>query len=176
MSKTKKITFSAMFLALGIILPFLTMNIPSIGNMLLPMHIPVMLCGFIIGPIQGAIVGFITPLLRSLLVGAPAFYPNAVVMSFELLTYGLISGVFYHIIFSRKDKIINIYITLISSMLIGRIVYGVVNLLIGLITVNKFTFQVFITSAFINAIPGILIQLILIPLIIKLIGGLKHGK
>ena len=110
---SKKITLSAMFLALGIILPFITMNIPTLGNMLLPMHIPVLLSGFILGPMYGMFIGFITPLLRCLMFGAPIFYPNAIVMSFELLTYGLISGIFYHIIFNRRAKLINIYISLI---------------------------------------------------------------
>ena len=99
---SKKITLSAMFLALGIVLPFITMNIPTFGNMLLPMHIPVLLSGFILGPMYGMLIGFIAPLLRCLMFGAPIFYPSAIVMSFELLTYGLISVVFYHIIFNEQ--------------------------------------------------------------------------
>lgn len=173
---SKKITLSAMFIALGIVLPFITMNIPTLGNMLLPMHIPVLLGGFILGPIYGMFIGFVTPLLRSLMFGAPIFYPNAIVMSFELLTYGLISGVFYHIIFNRRSKLINIYISLILAMIFGRIIYGIVYLIISFISLNEFTFNIFIMEAFINAIPGIIIQLILIPIIIKLLGGYKYVK
>ena len=165
-----------MFIALGIVLPFITMNIPTLGNMLLPMHIPVLLGGFILGPIYGMFIGFVTPLLRSLMFGAPIFYPNAIVMSFELLTYGLISGVFYHIIFNRRSKLINIYISLILAMIFGRIIYGIVYLIISFISLNEFTFNIFIMEAFINAIPGIIIQLILIPIIIKLLGGYKYVK
>ena len=135
---SKKITLSAMFLALGIVLPFITMNIPTLGNMLLPMHIPVLLSGFILGPMYGMLVGFITPLLRCLMFGAPIFYPNAIVMSFELLTYGLISGVFYHIIFNRRAKLINIYISLITAMIFGRIIYGIVYLIISFINLSQF--------------------------------------
>lgn len=173
---SKKITLSAMFIALGIVLPFITMNIPTLGNMLLPMHIPVLLGGFILGPIYGMFIGFVTPLLRCLMFGAPILYPNAIVMSFELLTYGLISGVFYHIIFNRRSKLINIYISLILAMIFGRIIYGIVYLIISFISLNEFTFNIFIMEAFINAIPGIIIQLILIPIIIKLLGGYKYVK
>ena len=165
-----------MFIALGIVLPFVTMNIPEIGNMLLPMHIPVLLSGFILGPVYGMIVGFVTPLLRSIMFGAPIFYPKAIVMSFELLTYGLISGVFYHIIFNRRSKLINIYISLILAMVFGRVSYGVVQSIIGLVEMSEFTFKIFITEAVINAIPGIIIQLIIIPIIIKLLGGYRYGK
>ena len=174
--KLKKMCLSAMFIALGIVLPFVTMNIPEIGNMLLPMHIPVLLNGFILGPVYGMIVGFVTPLLRSIMFGAPIFYPKAIVMSFELLTYGLISGLFYHIIFNRRSKLINIYISLILAMIFGRIIYGIVYLIISFISLNEFTFNIFIMEAFINAIPGIIIQLILIPIIIKLLGGYRYGK
>ena len=174
--KLKKMCLSAMFIALGIVLPFVTMNIPEIGNMLLPMHIPVLLSGFILGPVYGMIVGFVTPLLRSIMFGAPIFYPKAIVMSFELLTYGLISGVFYHIIFNRRSKLINIYISLILAMVFGRVSYGVVQSIIGLVEMSEFTFKIFITEAVINAIPGIIIQLIIIPIIIKLLGGYRYGK
>ena len=169
-------SLSAMFIALGIVLPFVTMNIPEIGNMLLPMHIPVLLSGFILGPVYGMIVGFVTPLLRSVMFGAPIFYPKAIVMSFELLTYGLISGLFYHIIFNRRSKLINIYISLILAMIFGRVTYGIVQSIIGLVNMNEFTFKVFVTEAIINAIPGIIIQLIIIPIIIKLLGGYRYGK
>ena len=165
-----------MFIALGIVLPFVTMNIPEIGNMLLPMHIPVLLNGFILGPVYGMIVGFVTPLLRSIMFGAPIFYPKAIVMSFELLTYGLISGLFYHIIFNRRSKLINIYISLILAMVFGRVSYGVIQSIIGLVEMSEFTFKIFITEAVINAIPGIIIQLIIIPIIIKLLGGYRYGK
>ena len=176
MMKIKDMSLSAMFIALGIVLPFVTMNIPEIGNMLLPMHIPVLLSGFILGPVYGMIVGFVTPLLRSVMFGAPIFYPKAIVMSFELLTYGLISGLFYHIIFNRRSKLINIYISLILAMIFGRVTYGIVQSIIGLVNMNEFTFKVFVTEAIINAIPGIIIQLIIIPIIIKLLGGYRYGK
>lgn len=93
MKNTKKLVLSALFLAIGLILPFITMQIPAVGKMLCPMHIPVLLCGFIVGWPYGLLVGFITPLLRSVLFGMPMLVPNAVCMAFELATYGFVAGV-----------------------------------------------------------------------------------
>lgn len=158
-----------MFLAIGIIFPFITMNIPVVGKMLLPMHVPILLCGFILGPSYGALIGFITPLLRSFLFGAPIFYPHAVSMSFELLVYGFTSGLVYHLVFKKDNKIMKIYISLIIAMILGRISYGIVKVIMGLIESSVFTFEMFISYSLINAIPGIIFQLIIIPLIIHLI-------
>ena len=88
----KNMTMAAMFLALGLVLPFFTGQIPQIGSMLLPMHIPVFLCGLICGWQYGGIVGFILPLLRYAIFGMPVLFPNGIAMSFELMTYGLVVG------------------------------------------------------------------------------------
>ncbi len=176
MNKIKKITYSAMFLAFGIVLSLITMNIPSIGKMLLPMHFVTLISGFILGPYYGAIVGFLMPLVRTLIFGIPVFYPSSIVMAMELLTYAFIVGLFFHLIFKKKNSLINIYASLIIAMIFGRIVYGIVNFSIGLVEKNPFTFQVFLYDAFLNSIVGIIIQLILIPFIIKIIGGYKYGK
>ena len=84
----RNIVLAGFFLAVGIVLPFFTMQIPSIGNMLLPMHIPVLICGFVCGWPLGLIVGFILPLLRSMLFTMPPMYPTALAMAFELAAYG----------------------------------------------------------------------------------------
>ena len=89
----RKSILAAMFLAIGLILPFITMQIPAIGKMLCPMHIPVLLCGYICGWPYGLLIGFITPLFRGVLFGMPALFPNAVCMAFELATYGMITGI-----------------------------------------------------------------------------------
>ena len=91
-STTKRTVLSAMFLALGMILPLLTMQIKEIGDTLLPMHIPVMLCGLICGYNYGFVVGLILPFLRSVIWGMPPIYPNAVWMALELCTYGFVIG------------------------------------------------------------------------------------
>ena len=85
-----KMIQAALFLALAYVMPFLTGQIPEIGSMLCPLHIPVLLCGFICGAPWGLAVGFIAPLLRSLILGMPPFFPKAVCMAFELAAYGFI--------------------------------------------------------------------------------------
>ncbi len=157
----KNMTLAAMFLALGLVLPFLTGQIPQIGNMLLPMHIPVFLCGFICGWQYGGIVGFILPLLRYALFGMPVLFPTGIAMSLELLTYGLVAGLLYSL--SRWQCIRALYRCLIIAMLAGRVVWGLVQVLLLGISGNSFTWQMFLAGAVLNAIPGIIVQLILIP-------------
>lgn len=164
--KTFKVVLSAMFLAIGIVLPFITMNIPTIGNMLCPMHIPVMLCGIICGWQYGLAVGLITPILRGIMFGMPALMPNGVSMACELATYAVVIALMYDFLPKKK---INIYLALLTSMVAGRIVWGIVRMAIAGITGNGFTFGMFIAGALTMAIPGIIIQLIIIPPLVILL-------
>ena len=152
-----------MFLALGIVLPFLTGQVPQIGNMLLPMHIPVSLCGLICGWQYGAAVGVITPLLRSIWCGAPVMFPTAVSMALELMTYGLVAGLLYGL--SRHQCIIALYRSMIIAMLSGRAVWGAAQVIFLTADGKAFTWSAFAAGAFLNAIPGIIVQLVLIPAI-----------
>jgi len=163
-----KITLSGMFLALGLLMPFLTGQIPEIGSMLCPMHIPVIICGFICGWKFGLIVGLITPVLRSFTFGMPTIYPAAIAMALELGTYGLISGLGFALCKKmNKNTIITNYIVLITSMLLGRTVWGIARYLIALIDGTLvFTIELFISGAFLTAWPGIVLQLVLIPILI----------
>lgn len=163
----KKIAYSALFLAIALVLPFFTGQIKEIGNMLLPMHIPVLLCGFICGWQYGLAVGFISPLLRSFLFGMPILYPGALSMAFELATYGLVVSLLYRV-FKRKN-ILSAYVSLIGAMLCGRIVWGIVQTVLVGVSGKAFSFAMFITSAFINAVPGIILQLIMIPSLVVVI-------
>ena len=90
-----KLTLSAMFLALALVLPFLTGQIQPLSKKLCPMHIPILLCGFFCGPWYGLAIGFIAPLLRFLCFGMPVIIPAGIAMSFELAAYGLVSGLLY---------------------------------------------------------------------------------
>ena len=160
---TKNMTLAAMFLAIGLVLPLLTGQIPQIGNMLLPMHIPVFLCGLICGWQYGAIVGLVLPLIRYAIFGMPVLFPTGIAMSFELMTYGLVAGLLYGI--SHWQCVISLYRSLIAAMLAGRVVWGIVQVILLGISGNGFTWQMFMAGAFLNAIPGIIVQLILIPVI-----------
>ena len=171
-SKTKNIVLSAMFLSIGIVLPLLTGQIKEIGDSLLPMHLPVMLCGLICGAPYGAAIGLLLPFLRSFIFGMPPIYPNAVWMAAELATYGLIIGVIYSA-FKRKG-IKSIYASLVVAMLSGRIVWGIVKAILLGASAKPFTFALFITGGFVDALPGIILQLILIPLIVSIVN--KRGQ
>lgn len=156
-----KLTQAAMLMAVGMVLPFVTGQIPQFGKMLLPMHIPVLLCGLICGWQYGLVVGFILPLLRGAVFGMPAIFPNGVAMAFELATYGAVAGLLYSR--SRWQCVVALYKCLIAAMVAGRIVWGIAMMLISGAGGNAFTWQMFMAGAVINALPGIVIQLILIP-------------
>lgn len=159
--KTKDLTLSALFIALGLVLPLLTGQLKELGNAFLPMHVPVLLCGFIVGPVHGLIVGLILPILRHFTFGMPPLYPTAISMAFELATYGFVAGYLYRV--SRWKCIIALYESLIIAMISGRIVWGIVQMILLGISGKGFTWQMFMAGAFINAIPGIVFQLIFIP-------------
>lgn len=163
---TTDLALAAMFLALAFVLPFFTGQIPQIGNMLCPMHLPVILCGYICGGPWGLAVGFAAPLLRSFIIGSPVLFPRAVAMAFELATYGFLSGFLYRLLPKKK---INIYLSLIISMVIGRIVWGIVQIVCAGFNIEKFGLSAFWAGAVVNAVPGIIIQLVLIPVLIIII-------
>lgn len=155
------LTLAAMFLAVGLILPFFTGQIPQIGNKLLPMHIPVILCGLICGWKYGLAVGFVLPPLRYLLFGMPVLFPTGIAMAFELCTYGLVVGLMYSR--SRWKCIVSLYRSMVLAMIAGRVVWGIVQVLLLGIGGGGFTWQMFMAGAFLNAIPGIVLQFIFIP-------------
>lgn len=158
-NSTKKLVLAGLFIALGLVLPFITGQIPKFGNMLLPMHIPVLIAGFVLGGKYGLAIGFIVPILRSLLFTMPPM-PFAIAMAFELATYGLITGLLYTRLPKKK---INLYASLIVAMLVGRLVWGIASYILYGIQGTAFTFEMFIAGAFANAIIGIVLQLIIIP-------------
>ena len=171
---TKKLTLSAMFLAIGMVLPFLTGQIPEVGNMMLPMHIPVLLCGLICGWQYGAVLGFVLPLIRYFVFGMPVLFPTGTAMAFELMTYGLVIGLVYSV--SRWKCIISLYRALIAAMIAGRIVWAAAQMILLGVSGGAFTMKIFLAGAFFNAVPGIIIQLVLIPTVMVALGrtGLVH--
>lgn len=157
----KKLTLTAMFLAIGLVLPLLTGQIQQIGNMLLPMHIPVFLCTLICGWKFGVPMAFILPLFRALIFGMPPIYPTALGMAFELATYAFVAGFLYEK--SRWQCVRALYRCLLAAMIAGRLVWGAVQVILLGLAGNTFTVKAFMTGAFLNAIPGIILQLVLIP-------------
>ena len=159
---TRRLVYSGVCLALALVLPFLTGQIPQIGSMLSPMHIPVLLCGFLCGWQWGVAVGFIAPLLRYALFQMPPM-PMDIAMAFELAAYGAISGLLYK---KLPKTNANVYVTLILSMIAGRIVWGAARFVIAGLTNSTFPFSAFIAGAVTEAIPGIILHIVLIPIIV----------
>lgn len=160
-SALKKLVLSAMFLAIGIVLPFFTGQIPQVGKMLLPMHLPVFFCGLICGWQYGFAVGLVLPVMRSAIFFMPVMFPTAIAMSFELAAYGAVAGFLYKR--SKWQCIIALYRSLIIAMLAGRFVWGAVQAVLLGVSGNAFTLSAFFAGAFTTAIPGIILQLVFIP-------------
>lgn len=160
-TRVQSLVTAAMLLALGYVLPFFTGQIPQIGSMLCPMHLPVLLCGFLCGWKYGLAVGFVLPLLRSLLTGAPPMFPTAIAMAFELAAYGFLTGWLYSR--SRWQCVAALYRCLIAAMLGGRVVWAAVRVILSGVSGQAFTWQMFLSGAFLTAIPGIVLQLVFVP-------------
>ena len=163
----QNLVLSALFLAIGLILPFFTGQIKEIGDSLLPMHLPVMLCGLICGWKYGGAVGLMLPFLRSLTISMPPLYPNAVWMALELAAYGLVIG----LLFSRKKDYSRVYllVCLAISMLSGRVVWGIAKAVLLGVAGKPFGLEAFLVGGFVDAVPGLILQFILIPLIMEVI-------
>ncbi len=165
----KKLILAAMFLAVGVVLPMLTGQIKEIGDSLLPMHLAVLLCGFICGGGYGALVGGVLPFFRSMLFSMPPIYPNAVWMSAELLTYGAVAGFLYACF--KKKTLIAAYVSLVCAQLAGRVSWAIVKGVLLGSTGKAFTFKMFLMGGFVDALPGIILQLILIPCILTVMNN-----
>lgn len=162
----KELTLTSVFIAIGIVLPSVFHAFNLGGKVFLPMHIPVLMCGLLVGKRYGFLSGILIPLLSSILTGMPPIFPVAVIMSIELGTYGYVAGLL-------KDKM-SIYFTLIVTQIIGRCMGALATFVILGFASKPFLLSTYMTSVFITALPGILIQLILIPIGIKMIQRAKN--
>ena len=169
MHPIRALTYSALCLALCLVLPYLTGQIPQIGGMLCPMHFPVLLCGFLCGPWWGAAVGLLAPQLRHILFHMPP-QVTALGMTAELAAYGAVVGILYR---RQPRKSSSIYIALLTAMALGRLVWGcTMEVLYGL-SATPFGWEVFLSGAVLNAIPGILLQILLVPILVM---ALRRAK
>lgn len=163
LSEQKNLILSGLLIAIGLVIPAIFHSYGINGSIYLPMHIPVLLCGLICGWRYGLIVGLLVPLLNSLLAGMPPLFPVAVAMAFELATYGLVAGLVSSRLSGNRYQIIG---SLIIAMMAGRVVLGIANSILLGVAGNAYSFEAFISGAFITALPGIIIQLVVIPIIL----------
>ncbi|MDO5755427.1 MAG: ECF transporter S component [Tissierellia bacterium] len=159
MNSTRKLVYTALLLALGILLPMIFHTAAMSGVIFLPMHIPILLAGFIVGPWYAALLGFITPIINHLLTGMPPV-PVVYTMTLELIIFGIIAGLMYQ----NTNRVL---LSLLVAMIGGRIVAACgIFILAQLLTAVDFSFKTYFTAAFVTGIPGLIIQIILIPLIV----------
>ena len=162
MSSIKKICITSIMIALCCILPMM-FHMAGLGSTFAPMHIPVLLCGLICGGWFGACCGLIGPIVSSILTGMPA--PTILIsMVPELITYGIVTGLLMRIV-RTGFRSADLYISLVSAMLIGRVVAGVAKALLYMSNGESFTIALWVSSHFVTALPGIICHLILVPLL-----------
>lgn len=159
---TKKIVYCGVFIALGIIIPqiFHFIGGPALGGVFLPMHFPVLAAGLLGGPLVGLFTGILSPLLSSGITGMPPV-PRLWFMILELGAYGMIAGFLYY----KMRK--NLMLSLIISMIAGRILYGAA----FIILINFFGVDLpaglGVTASLAKGIPGMVLQVIILPILIK---------
>lgn len=170
-NKSYNVVVAGLMVALGLIVPYATAHAFGVpGTVLLPMHIPVLLCGFAAGPAYAMIIGFAAPLLRLMIAGMPMPF-MAIAMCFELAAYGLVSGALYKLL---PKKTVYIYVSLAMAMLLGRFVWGAAAWQLWTTGMfprlpndwMQFGWEEFLSGAFVTAIPGIVLHILLIPAIV----------
>jgi len=159
MTKIRRLSYTAICIALGIVLPMLFHAIPNGGQVFLPMHIPVLLCGLAVGPLYGLAAGLLTPALSCVLTGMPlaAMLPG---MMLELAMYGLIGG-WAMARLPIANPLGRTVAALLAAMLAGRLAGGLLNALV--LKAGSYSLQAFVTGYFLTGLPGIAIQAVLIP-------------
>ena len=166
----RTLTLSAMFLAMALLLPFLTGQIPQIGSLISPMHIPAFLCGMTCGPVWGLVVGAVSPLLRSLIFTMPPM-AMAPMMAAELAAYGAVSGLLTRILPKRN---LWLYANLAVSMIAGRILYTIVK--IAVMGLGEAAPLVIFLDTFTGTWVGIIVHFIVIPPLVILIRKLEKTR
>lgn len=160
MSNAKKVAFSGMFIALGLLIPQVFHMFGGSGSIFLPMHIPVLLAGFFLGTTSGTLVGAVTPILSSLMTGMPPV-PIVYFMIVELAAYGLFAGFFY------KQRRMNAHVSLILAMICGRLALAAAVFVLVSVMNLKIVPLVYLTGAISKGLIGMVIQIGFIPVIVK---------
>lgn len=173
--KTRKLTFASLCLSIAVLLPqlFHLLGMQQAGQVFLPMHIPVLLGGLLLGWQHGALVGVTAPFISCLLTGMPSS-ERVLFMMAELSAYGLVSGLLYHRF--HKHTLVHAYIALIFAMTAGRFLYGISLMIAALLFDMPISALTLVGTAIITGIPGILTQLMFLPALVRVIekGGIMR--
>lgn len=176
---TRHMIIAAVMIALGIVLPMTFHSFPDGGKVFLPMHIPVMVGAFFLPWTWAIAVGALTPILSFLLTGMPplAPMPMVIIMVFELMTYALIISLLRKKVLKQKKWYSPIW-AMIPAMVAGRIIAGLVLfLLLQIYLPMKINPLIFVSGGITTGLPGIIAQIIIIPIIYQvLIRNLKWYK
>ena len=159
MNQTKRITVMAMLLALGLVLPYALHGIPKGGMLFSPLHMPSLIGGLLLGPVEGAVVGVLCPVLNSMITGMPQGN-TLVAMCFELHVYAIVTGIMMRVLKNQKDGI-KIYASLMIAMFLGRVAGGIVQAFI--LGFSNYSLQMWATAYFVSTFPGIVMHLLVIP-------------
>ena len=158
----RRMIYTALMVAMGVVLPLAFHAIPNAGSIFLPMHIPVLICGLLCGAPYGLVCGILTPLMSHWISGMPPL-PYLPSMLCELAAYGLLAGVLMFLL-RKQNRYMGVYLSLAGAMICGRIVWGLLNALI--FRAGAYTLEIWMTGAFVTALPGLIIQIIVIPALI----------
>lgn len=164
-----RLLITAILLALGMVLPFLTGQIPAIGQAISPLHIPALICGLTCGPLYGALLGLVLPLLRSLVFGMPPLVAVGIPMAFELCAYGAITGLLYPLlrrVWQRRNHLLPLLAALVLAMIAGRVVGGAAKAVVMGLTGGSYTLQAFVAAYLTGTAPGAVIHLLLVPAVV----------
>ena len=161
MLRTNKLILTSLFIACGLLLPLAFHSFGMGGRTFLPMHLPVFMGGLLLGWLPGLIIGALTPVLSSLLTGMPPLIPSLPMMFVELALFGLVSGYLYH------DKRKNIYFSLITAMIVGRLGAAFVLMLFSDILGIKLHPLTYVAATFMTGLAGVIFQIVFIPILVK---------
>lgn len=165
-SAVYKLLIIALLIALGMVLPFLTGQIPAIGQAISPLHIPAFIAGLTCGWGWGLVLGVVLPILRSFVFGMPPLVAVAIPMAFELAAYAAVCGLVYPAMRKHMKALPAMLIALVIAMVAGRLVGGAAKALVMGITGGSFTFAMFVSSYFITTLTGAAIHLVVVPAIV----------
>ena len=163
-----RLLITAILLAVGMVLPFLTGQLQSFGQLISPLHIPAFICGLTCGWGWGAALGFVLPILRGLIFGMPPFPAVGLPMAFELMFYGLVSGLLYPVLRKalKEKRLAAMLIAMVAAMIVGRCAGGAAKAVMMGLNHQPYAFSAFFASYFTGTAVGAVIHLVICPLIV----------